>query len=56
MATGRSTFRRTGRIQRPYLLTTSATLSDDYYDNCRDCSCHKLGRLRPHSPARCRDL
>lgn len=47
---------------RPRRLTQShyprrvRVLTDEEYDNYRDCCCHKLGRLRPHSPAQCRDI
>lgn len=57
MATaGRQTPHR--RPHRPYHLRTHRvrTLSQQDYENRRDCCCHKLGRLRPHLAVECRDI
>jgi hypothetical protein len=54
-ATGRPSAYRTRRF-RAYRYPQPRVVSEEYYENCRDCCCHKLGDLRPHSPAQCRDV
>lgn len=50
-----TTFHRTRRAYH-WKVTRVRPLSQQDYDELRDCCCHKLGRHRPHLAAECRDV
>ncbi len=56
MATTHS-YARTHHVRRPRRsFSRVRAVSEQEYEQIRDCCCHKLGRARPHPAFACRDL
>ncbi len=54
--TGRQTaYQRTQRAYH-FKMTRNRPLTQQDYEDRRDCCCHKLGRLRPHLAIECREV